>query len=57
MDLREILCDLTNRCVTEINDCDDIKQPIKDKILIRMKLYKICRRNNNLFNMIKIFSK
>ena len=33
MDLREILCDLTNRCITEINDGDDIKQPIKDKIL------------------------
>ena len=33
MDLREILCDLTTRCITEINDGDDIKQPIKDKIL------------------------
>ena len=33
MDLREILCDLTNRCVSEINDGNDIKQPIKDKIL------------------------
>ena len=33
MDLRELLCDLTNRCITEINDGDDIKQPIKDKIL------------------------
>jgi len=33
MDLREILCDLVNRCVIEINDGDDIKQPIKDKIL------------------------
>ena len=33
MDLREILCDLVNRCVVEINDCNDIKQPIKDKIL------------------------
>lgn len=33
MDLREILCDLTNRCIIEINDGDDIKQPIKDKIL------------------------
>jgi hypothetical protein len=33
MDLREILCDLTTRCITEINDGNDIKQPIKDKIL------------------------
>ena len=33
MDLREILCDLTNRCISEINEGDDIKQPIKDKIL------------------------
>jgi len=33
MDLREILCDLTNRCIIEINEGDDIKQPIKDKIL------------------------
>ena len=33
MDLREILYDLTNRCIIEINDGDDIKQPIKDKIL------------------------
>jgi hypothetical protein len=33
MDLREILFDLTNRCIIEINDGDDIKQPIKDKIL------------------------
>ena len=33
MDLREILCDLTTRFITEINDGDDIKQPIKDKIL------------------------
>ena len=33
MDLREILCDLTSRCITEINDGNDIKQPIKDKIL------------------------
>ena len=33
MDLRELLCDLTTRCITEINDGDDIKQPIKDKIL------------------------
>jgi hypothetical protein len=33
MDLRELLCDLTNRCIIEINDGDDIKQPIKDKIL------------------------
>ena len=33
MDLREILCDLTNRCIIEINNGDDIKQPIKDKIL------------------------
>ena len=33
MDLREILCDLVNRCVIEINDGDDIKQPIKEKIL------------------------
>ena len=33
MDLRELLCDLTNRCITELNDGDDIKQPIKDKIL------------------------
>jgi hypothetical protein len=33
MDLREILCDLVNRCIIEINDGDDIKQPIKEKIL------------------------
>lgn len=33
MDLRSILCDLVNRCIVEINDGDDIKQPIKDKIL------------------------
>ena len=33
MDLRGILCDLVNRCVIEINDGDDIKQPIKEKIL------------------------
>jgi hypothetical protein len=33
MDLRSILCDLVNRCIVEINDGDDIKQPIKEKIL------------------------
>ncbi len=33
MDLHSIICDLTNRCIVEINDNDDIKQPIKDKIL------------------------
>lgn len=33
MDLHEILCDLTQRCIVEINDSDDIKQPIKEKIL------------------------
>ena len=33
MDLHSIICDLTNKCITEINDNDDIKQPIKDKIL------------------------
>lgn len=33
MDLHEILCDLTQRCIIEINDGDDIKQPIKEKIL------------------------
>ena len=33
MDLRNVLCDLVNRCVAEINDCDDIKGPIKEKIL------------------------
>ena len=33
MDLHAIICDLVNRCVVEINDGDDIKQPIKDKIL------------------------
>ena len=33
MDLHEILCDLVQRCVLEINDSDDIKQPIKEKIL------------------------
>ena len=33
MDLREILCDLTQRCIIEINDGEDIKKPIKDKIL------------------------
>lgn len=33
MDLHSIICDLTNRCISEINDNDDIKQPIKDKIL------------------------
>ena len=33
MDIHEILYDLTNRCIVTINDNDDIKQPIKDKIL------------------------
>jgi len=33
MDLHSIICDLTQRCIVEINDGDDIKQPIKDKIL------------------------
>ena len=33
MDLREILCDIVNRCVAEVNDGDDIKGPIKEKIL------------------------
>jgi len=33
MDLRNVLCDLVNRCVAEINDGDDIKGPIKEKIL------------------------
>lgn len=33
MELREILCDLVNRCIVEINDGDDIKKPIKEKIL------------------------
>jgi|688.fasta_scaffold360567_2 hypothetical protein len=33
MDLRNVLCDLVNRCVVEINDGDDIKGPIKEKIL------------------------
>ena len=33
MDIREILCDLVQRCVVEINDGDDIKKPIKEKIL------------------------
>lgn len=33
MDLHGIICDLVNRCVVEINDGDDIKQPIKEKIL------------------------
>ena len=33
MDLRGVLCDLVNRCVAEINDGDDIKGPIKEKIL------------------------
>jgi hypothetical protein len=33
MDLRDILCDLVNKCVVEINDCDDIKKSIKDQIL------------------------
>lgn len=33
MDLHDILTDLVNRCIIEINDNDDIKQPIKDKIL------------------------
>jgi hypothetical protein len=33
MDLRSVLCDLVNRCVAEINDGDDIKTPIKEKIL------------------------
>lgn len=33
MDLRAILCDLTQKCITEINDCNELKQPIKDNIL------------------------
>jgi hypothetical protein len=33
MDLHEILLDLTERCITIVNDNDDIKQPIKDKLL------------------------
>jgi hypothetical protein len=33
MDLRTILCDLVNKCIVEINDGDDIKKPIKEKIL------------------------
>jgi hypothetical protein len=33
MDLRTVLCDLVNKCIIEINDGDDIKQPIKEKIL------------------------
>jgi hypothetical protein len=33
MDLRGVLCDLVNRCIAEINDGDDIKAPIKEKIL------------------------
>jgi len=33
MDLRSILCDLVNRCITEINDGDDLKIPIKEKLL------------------------
>ena len=33
MDLRAILCDIVNRCVAEVNDGDDIKGPIKEKIL------------------------
>lgn len=33
MDLRAILCDLVNKCIMEINDGNDIKQPIKEKIL------------------------
>jgi hypothetical protein len=33
MDLHEIICDLTQRCITIVNDNDDIKQPIKEKIL------------------------
>ena len=33
MDLHEIIYDLTQRCITIINDNDDIKQPIKEKIL------------------------
>lgn len=33
MDLHNILCDLVNKCIIEINDGDDIKQPIKERIL------------------------
>ena len=33
MDIRSILYDLTQKCIVEINEGDDIKQPIKDKIL------------------------
>ena len=33
MDLRNVLCDLVNRCVAEINAGDDIKGPLKEKIL------------------------
>ena len=33
MDFRSILCDLVDKCVCEINDGDDIKKPIKEKIL------------------------
>jgi hypothetical protein len=33
MDLREILCDLVNKCILEINDNDEIKKSIKEKIL------------------------
>jgi hypothetical protein len=33
MDLRSILCDLVDKCIIEINDGDDIKKPIKEKIL------------------------
>ena len=33
MDLHAILYDLANKCIIEINDGDDIKQPIKEKIL------------------------
>ena len=33
MDLHGVLCDLVSRCVVEINDGDDIKGPIKEKIL------------------------
>lgn len=33
MDLRSVIYDLVIRCVAEINDGDDIKGPIKEKIL------------------------
>ena len=33
MDLHSILLDLSNKCIAEINDSDDIKQPIKEKVL------------------------